>query len=83
MRDRQRPGDRRPNAVPRIPKWLVYFVVIAVTGLWMVGIVMSMLSKSFQMPESLNALMPLVLTVVLGSKHLSDQRRNGRDDDDE
>jgi hypothetical protein len=64
--------------VPTIPNWLFYLVTLLILGLWGAGIVMSFLSSSFQMPESLNAAVPIVLVGVYGVKAVSDRR--GDDD---
>lgn len=70
--------DRPPG--PRIPNWLFYGVTLVVVSLWGAGIVISFVSSTFQMPESLNAALPIVLAGLYGAKALGDRDRG---DDDE
>lgn len=70
-------GPQRRNP---IPNWLFYTVTLAVVGLWGAGIVISFVSKTFEMPASLNAALPVVLVGLYGTKAASDHRSD--DDDD-
>jgi hypothetical protein len=67
--------------MPTIPNWLFYIVTLLVLGLWSAGIVISFISSTFQMPETLNGAVPLVLVGVYSVKAVSDRR--GEDDDNE
>lgn len=64
--------------MPRIPNWLFYVVTLVIVGLWAAGIVLSFVSASFQMPESLNGALPIVITGLYVSKAASDRDRNNR-----
>lgn len=79
MRDHER--RTRRSDVPRIPNWLFYIVTLTIVGLWVAGIVISFFSKTFQMPESLNALAPVAVVAVYSGKAVADRRRG--DDEDE
>jgi hypothetical protein len=67
--------------VPRIPGWLFYVVTLTIVGLWAVGVVLTFVSSSFQMPESLNGALPIVLVALYTTKAASDRRRGGDDDE--
>lgn len=75
---RRRPKPKKSQG-RQIPNWLFYLVTLTILALWGAGIVLSFVSRSFEMPVSLNAAMPIVLVGVYGAKAVSDHRS----DDDE
>lgn len=63
----------------RLPNWLMYVLVLVITGAWVVNFTTGLFVKGYAPPESIN----LVFSSMVGALLLqAGQRRHDEDDDD-
>lgn len=65
----------------KLPNWLMYVLVIAITGVWVASFIVGLVNPSYQPPPSVNLLFSSLVGGLL--LNAASKRKSDDDDDDE
>lgn len=65
----------------KLPNWLMYLLIIVITGAWLTSFLAGLFIKDYTPPDQINLLFSSLVGALL--INAANKRRNSDDDDDE